>query len=442
MIPARTATPHRGQWRLLAVLCAIAVLPRLFYLAVAAPPFDWIYWSLSDEILRSGTLGFNGSPTTVFEPLYPLFLAAARVITGDRMRLVQAVQASVAAVAVVPLYGLAVRMTGRRRVGIVAAVCYALYPLLIRHSVDRTETALLTTLLIAFAAAATNATSGRDGAEAGLWLGLAALTRAVVWPLVLVAPLLMLRRSVAAAAALCATAVLVLLPYVVRNHASNGSWLPTRGGANLFVSNNRYTPALMPEYGPDLLGAYANERLADAGLVSERGTAAAEAHEDAALTRLTWDEIRARPLEIATLKLRNVWYFFSPRLVPYREQTPDTHVVLANGDVRVIDGAARPVAHQLAYTATYTPLLAFAIGGVWLRRRSLRNDRVLWALVALFTAVHVVFFPTTRYRVPIEFVLILYAAIALDEVLAQTVTEVGTDPERGGDASRFRPTRP
>ena len=55
-------------------------------------------------------------------------------------------------------------------------------------------------------------------------------------------------------------------------------------------------------------------------------------------------------------------------------------------------------------------MLALAIAGVWLRRRDIRRDAILWCVVVTFVAAHAVYFPTTRYRVPIEFVLLFYAA--------------------------------
>jgi hypothetical protein len=65
------------------------------------------------------------------------------------------------------------------------------------------------------------------------------------------------------------------------------------------------------------------------------------------------------------------------------------------------------------------PVLALAAMGLWLRRGELPGDVVLWAIVATFVVVHAIYFPTTRYRVPIEFVLLFYAAVALDRRVLQ-----------------------
>ena len=38
---------------------------------------------------------------------------------------------------------------------------------------------------------------------------------------------------------------------------------------------------------------------------------------------------------------------------------------------------------------------------------------ILWLLLVTFVAVHSVYFPTTRYRAPVEFVLLFYAAVGI-----------------------------
>ena len=72
------------------------------------------------------------------------------------------------------------------------------------------------------------------------------------------------------------------------------------------------------------------------------------------------------------------------------------------------------MSHQVIYAVSYTPVLALAIAGVWLRRRDIRRDAILWCVVVTFVAAHALYFPTTRYRVPIEFVLLFYAAVAIE----------------------------
>jgi hypothetical protein len=48
----------------------------------------------------------------------------------------------------------------------------------------------------------------------------------------------------------------------------------------------------------------------------------------------------------------------------------------------------------------------------YMRRRDWRRDALLWSIAATFVLVHAVYFPATRYRAPMEFVLLFYAAVA------------------------------
>ena len=163
------------------------------------------------------------------------------------MLLVQVIQCTVAAAGAIFLYRLAASLTGTRRVGLIAGVLYAVYPLLVRHSPDPTDAALMTTLLIAFAAEFVTSTTAAGAVRAGIWLGLAVLTRTMALPIVALAAAVYwwngARRS---AAALTVTALLVIAPYAVRNYALNGAILPTRSGLNLFISNSPYTAHIFP----------------------------------------------------------------------------------------------------------------------------------------------------------------------------------------------------
>jgi glycerol uptake facilitator-like aquaporin len=420
----------------------LAALPRLLYLLLEKPPFDSDYWTLAGSLLRDGSLSFDGTRTTAFEPAYPLFLAMARVLSGHSVLLVQVIQCMVAACGAVFLYRLASSLTGARRVAVIAAVLYAGYPLLIRHSPDPTDAALMTTLLIAFAAGFVNSTTARsDGApgtpaadtpmraaRAGIWLGLAVLTRTMALPLIpLAAAIHSWQGASRSAGALTVTAFLVITPYAVRNYALNGSVLPTRSGLNLFISNSAYTASIFPAYGPDILQEYAWSVLLDrTARPPLTDSPALERELDAAWTGLALQEMRRDPLRTAGLKARNVLYFFSPRLVPYHEPTEATRILLGeNGQFRVENSPPRRTSHQVIYAVSYTPVLALAVAGAWLRRRDIRRDAILWCVVVTFVAAHAIYFPTTRYRVPIEFVLLFYASVALDRWISrQTRSEI------------------
>src|SRR5688572_19443828 len=132
-----------------ALLFLCAATPRLIYLFLAPQRFLYEYWDLAGNVLRHGTLGFDGVPTTRFEPLYTLFVAALRAATGDEVRVAQVIQIAIGSIAAVCLFHLTEALTANRRAACFAAALFAVYPLSIRHAADGTDVTLMATLLVA-----------------------------------------------------------------------------------------------------------------------------------------------------------------------------------------------------------------------------------------------------------------------------------------------------
>jgi len=398
-------------------LFGLAALPRGLYLLVAKPSFELFHWGVATDLLQYGAIRDASGPLTEFDPLYPVFLALGRLIFGDRPVAIQLLQIAVDSLGAPLLHRLTEMLTGARRAALVAAALYAFYPLLIRHAVVGDEAALLSVSLIGFSVAAVSATSTRHAAIAGLCLGVAVLTRVAVAPIVvLTAGAVALTRGMRPALACVLTAAAIVSPWLVRNYMVSGSFASTRGGVNLLHGNSRYAAALLPEYNLDLLGEHY------ATLVAERRPdllgRAAEAELDRYYAALAWEEATARPREAVRLMLAKVAYFFWPRLVPARLWTSDTRItLLEDGGVQVSDSPPRPRWDQAMYTASYVAVAAAALGGIWMRRSILRRDLVLWCIVSSFVIMAMVFFPATRLRAPMEFVLLFYAAVSFDALL-------------------------
>lgn len=406
---------HWADWRIDFLVGGFAAAVRLFYLAAAQPAFTIYYWDAASSLLQNGSLSQEGVRTTALEPLYPLFLATARLLVGDRPLLVQALQAGVASTGAVYLYRLAVALTSRRQAGAAAATLFAVYPLLVRHSVDGTESALLTTLLIAFACQFVTMRGIVDAAAVGGWLGLAILTRVVALPLLVIAPLISSTKSSRAAIAMAGTALLVLAPWAVRNYSLNGEVMPARAGINLFIANSEYSSGVIADYGPDILLPYARSRLAAEGLADLPDTPQAEQQGDAAYRRLALAQIRLHPVDTLRLKILNVFTFFSPVLVPHRDTSAATEIRLGeDGQSTVLYSIPRPLSHRIMYSLSYSAVIALAGLGFYRRRHDLAADAILWCVLLTFAAVHAVYFPSTRYRAPVDFVFLFYASVGVD----------------------------
>jgi Dolichyl-phosphate-mannose-protein mannosyltransferase len=396
----------------------LSLTARAGYLWWQPPGFAGEYWDLSTSLREHGTLALDGVRTARFEPLYPLFLAGARALTHDSVPAVQLLQCGVASLGAVFLFFLASRLANNR-VALVASLLFAVHPLLVRHAADLSDSALSTTALLLFICVFVRAGSVAAAASAGACLGLAVLVRSVVLPMAVLAPLLLVagRRS-AHAIALAGAALVVITPMLARDYALSGSIVPPRSGVNLFVGNSEYSAAVLPEHSPDILQHYADRLASDAlgGMAPESPGFADRA--DAVLADLAWTQVKTAPFETIALKLRNVWYFLSPFLVPSHLLLPDTTIALEEaGHVRVERAPIRPPAERMIFTAFSSVVLVMALAGIVIRGRALRRDAVLWCALVTFVVVYSVYFPATRYTAPVVFVAMFYAAVAVDRAL-------------------------
>jgi hypothetical protein len=409
------ASPSRlGDRTLPAIAFAIAAAARVSYLVIFRPPLEGSYLALADSLVSSGVLGFGGVPSTSFEPIYPAFLAAGRMLLGDRTLAIQIVQACLAAAGAALTCRLALRLTSSRRTAAIAGLMFALHPLLIRQAAAATDLGVTAAMLAGFAASFVAIGGTWSAAATGAWLGLTVLTRSMTVPLVaLSAVILAARRQFREAAALSFTAIVFIAPMVARNFALSGAPWPGRSGINLFIGNSPHTSALLPTYDLDLLEADAYDRF-----IRASPHAASDGGSDAAFDAfLTGEAIRymaEHPWATARQKLLNVAYMLSPRITPYEVSGRQTRLRVEDGRVLGVEGSVRRHGSEIAaHAVTSLVLLVGGAAGVYRRRRALvRSDAILWAIFGTFVVINAVYVPATRYTGPMQFVLIFYAAVA------------------------------
>ena len=406
-------------------LFALAFAARVAYLVMFNAPFFTIYWTLAGSLLRTGTLAVNGAKVTDFEPLYPVFLAVCRAVAGDRVLIVQWLQIAVASAGTVFVYRLTRKLSGSTGAAAMAGLLFAAHPLLIRQAAALSDLAFVTTLLVIFAdvfvdvsVASGFSRAGSIGraALAGGVLGLAALARFMVVPVAAFGcTILMIERRRMQAAAFIVAVLMLVAPWMIRNHRVNGSWWPTRGGMNLYIGNSPYTAALLPTYDLDLLQEIAAGQFQRARPDLSSSSPAYELELDRFLSAQARAHLALSPIRSLREKLLNVMYFLSPRLVPYDVAAPDTRVVVAPGQtVMVENSAARPRMEVWTYAIASGFVLITAAIGVFQRRRHLRHeDVILWSIFATLVVVSAVYVPASRYLAPTLFVLLFYSAVAL-----------------------------
>jgi hypothetical protein len=397
------------------LLFALGAVLRLAYIFIFRPSFASVYWSLSSGLLDTGSLSVDGMTVTDFEPLYPMFVAGMRLLLGHDLLIVQGGQAIVASVGAVYIYLLGYALSGRERIALIAGALYAVDPLLIRQASGASDLALTSVLLAMFAYYFVTSQRVAQMAAAATVLGLVVLTRAMVLPLVpLAVAVLVTQRRIREAFALTLTVLIMFVPLVIRNSAVNGSWVPTRSGLNLYIGNSALTSAVLPDNDVDILQEQADNEIA--AQLSHLPYASPEySHAaDALLMKHAVDYMTERPWKTVRQKFWNIAYFFSPRLVPLYVAGPDTRAISLDGRVVVEHPYSRPMIEVLSYSLFYTPVLLGAMWGVYLSGWDVSRAAILWCIVGTFVTIHTIYFPATRYRAPMEFVLLLYAAVAFD----------------------------
>jgi len=404
-------------------LFLLCFLPRfvcllLFRGSLFPVEFYWQYWDAATRYLHMWKTWRWEGVSEVREPLYSLFLALLRGITGERVLYVSLGQILFSCVGCVYLYKLTLLLSGRQKAAVIAGALYALYPFLVLQAMQFNYLTFTCVLLILAAYHYSAAGDLRGCIRCGFVFGLSALARLVIVPAWLLGILLLaFRRRVLHAAVITGCMGLLLLPFFSAGHSQQGALLPTRNGVNLFKGNSEYTDLLVPRYTVDLLDSTLRALLRERGLPAKSLTSpAADRH----FAAEAWRFIRIHPFRTIRRKLLNVAYLFSPAMIPrYLLRREARLAPVGKGDFRVEGAFRRTWVKELLYVASYTPLLILGIAGFLMRKPFWWKDRILLAIAGCFIGVHALYFSTTFHRVPMDFILIFYSACVLDRWFCQ-----------------------
>jgi len=411
------APERRGPtWGLLAVL-AVGLVLRLALLFPAAGYEPQIvdeqhYRQIATTLVRHGEFGFEpGRPTSIRPPLYPFLVAAVWKVTGtESLQAVRAVQIVLSLANVVLVYLLGLRLFNRR-VALLAAAGLCFYPSLVFFDYLLLTEVLFTLLLTLTALGYVHLLDRERGWIAlatGGALGLAALTRSVMWPFpILLAPLAFasvggpfLKRFRVAALLVLGFAV-VVGPWAVRNTRLQGVFtvVDTMGGLNLHMGNYEHT---------------LHERTWDTvSLEGDRhwSVPLRQEHPDVS----TWSEGRkekwaqkravrfmaahpALTAERSAIKFADFWGLEREIIAGFAKglhRPPRWFTALATGAIAV----------------SFPLVLILAIGGIFRAGPLDRRAHGFLVLVLVFICgLHALAFGHSRYHLPLVPILLLYAA--------------------------------
>lgn len=380
-----------------------ALLVRLIYVLFFAGAYlypdsqDWIATAL--RLVQLHTYGDCWRP-----PLYPFFLAGIYFFCGESLLAVRIFQSVLGALTCLLLY-----FTGRtvfnRKVGFICSILALLYPYFIYYTGDILAETILTFLLSASIASIAwfqREPDFRRAGLTGLCLGLTALCKPVILPFVVVVLCWMIfrlrhqcLRALQTSLLTGTVTLLVILPWTIRNYIYYHEFiLVSTGGLALWMSYNPYTERL--EQVPELLSTadqnshslpedftyYPVKRYAEINSLPRLEA-------DRIFRQEAMDFIRNNPGKVVWLWYKRLGHFW--RLYPLVATPANKIVALVSSGTVIIGGWI----------------------GIILSWRRWPDSRLLLGLVLTYTLVYVISLTNIRYRVPLDGVMMVFAALAL-----------------------------
>ncbi len=449
MILKRSFFTHK-----LALVVLIAIVARLAVF-IAVPSifrFDQTgsihgsqaYDTYSTNLLTAGVYGReSGVPDALLPPLYSYVLAGVYGLFGRGAWQVIIFHIGLDCISIVLLYHIGKRLMPHGEwVGVLAGLFYALYPYLIFQNLTLIDTPLFMVLLHAFVLlmimlrerAALDRWTLLFAIVGGVVFGLSMLTRAILPPLALLVAVWFLFRlnlwqAVLRLLPVAIVGIVVMLPWMIRNYSIYQALVPTslNFGDNFYQGNSEYTiPYFRAGYDVQWVPPPSTMTATDAF-----GLQAARERFDAGV-----EYLRTHPEQIPDL----LWVKFlvhwsidiAPRKNPIEGQVPrldyQGNVIAETGNNGEITGLGQlppgdPVGEysndlfnvwgRRIHILYWGGLLLLALVGVWLTGQQWREVSLIWFVQISMTLIYLIFHPSTRYRVPSDPLLFLFAAATL-----------------------------
>ena len=418
--PTAVARPAGRLKPLLLILVLGAAVRLGLWLAAAGQPLiisdERDYNALAINLAEHGEYAFTlGRPDSLRPPLYPALVSVVyRLFGTENFQAVRLLQAILSLGLVVLMYRVGWTVFSPR-VGLWVAGLCCFYPTLLGFNNLILTEVLFTFLLCAFCALLIQALQRESlawMAAAGAVLGLATLTRSVLWlfpPVLAVFVLLAFhggwRRRLLAAVTVVAAFALPVAPWAVRNTRIQDTFIAidVMGGRNFMMGNYRYTPLYRSWAAIEVTGdeSWIHE-VVTTYPSEERGT---QGQIDKLAMRQAFKFVAANP---ALTALRDLVKFFDFWGLE-RE--------LVAGAERGLFGAVpRPILLllTLAICGSYAFALFAAIFGATLAPPGDRRIHLfLFLLIAFICGLHTLAFGHSRYHLPLMPLVLLYAASAV-----------------------------
>ena len=357
------------------------------------------YLDLARNWIGSGdfVVGTYVGPKAAFwPPIYPFFVTI--FLKWDDTFVIFAILSATVGSLTAVLAFLIGRDLFDRATGILAGCCAGVYPYFVFHDASIQDTAMFTCVTAAsiwLLMQAQEKDKYRFWALSGIFLGLAALTRASILPyLFLLFPWLLIRHRIKALIVIAAC-VLTIAPWLIRNYYKIGvPVLTSQTGRFLWVAHNPSTFMAYP-----LLSIDDSEIIAWTQL-SEEERASIESMGEVEQSDYFWEKGRDFVLGDPRLAIKQsfekIWVGFSWNLSPHA------------------DGMK-----QIGYFLSYFPILVLGIFGVILSLGRRKDMIIIYLLFINFMIGTALFWAHTSHRMFLEIYLMIFAASAISWLWAR-----------------------
>lgn len=386
----------------------LALAIRLIYAVFLAPetlsPDAYDYMNIAGGILSGHGYGESWRP-----PGWPFFLSAVFLASGKSVLAAKLANCLLGAFTCVFIYFIGKKIFSAIT-GKFASLFLIYYPYFAAYAGDLLSENLLTFLLSASILSILNTAkhnSIKNIAISGVLIGLTGLVKATVMPFFLIACAWLWWRTGSFKTAFLAGALslLTISPWTLRNYLYYGEFLLISPGyGSLWVANNdeamlletmgEQNSPMSPEisWTPERFGEYMKLPRMDAERIFKK-----EAFE--------W--IKNNPEKFFWLVKKRFLHFW--RLYPMMAYKWQKYAAMATSGI-------------------YIPL---CIAGIILSIKKFRETSLFLALFAVYTAIHLSFVVTLRYRVPIDPYLIIFASYTISRLLKNYLPDQEAIPANG-----------
>jgi hypothetical protein len=423
VIPVRASTPPLLSERGTILLILLLALATRIAVAIWLPQkIIWLdgqrYYLVALRLFDGQGFGslFDNSKSV---PTQPLVIAAVYEIFRENFLAFRITFAVLGALSCTVGYYVARRLFGAVT-ACIAGLLLALYPFLVYVSAlfeyPQTLYILLTGLFFLFLLRFEETQKARNLLGAGVFLGLAVLT---VPTMLLYVPLAALSVGWIATTHRLVRMLILIAAFCVpvgawtlRNYIAYDRFMLVNAssGYNFLIANSdayyRYGKAGILCIPGDTTTEGCTEQTVEA-LPSGDLTPFVLEQE-----RVAWKAgigfVQESPTRFLELTLRRFLAFWSP--------APDAFTTDS--------GSAASIRNWVA-AVTYTPILLLGAAGLLLTRSQWRRLLPIYGYFLVLTAAHSVFLPTARYRLPLDFFLMMFAAEALRQILLRLRSTTG-----------------